>query len=236
MALEGSNLPQHADVERIVRAVLSEMNASNVSGAQPATRNGGVAERTLTLTSKVVSLAEVEGKLKDVSQLIVPRGAVFTPAARDELRKFAVAVASATNGKTNAKVRLVLSAAETSFEPTALAAALAGEGIAVERVATGDLTSAVDTLTRKVVVDKLMAVLITDMPAAAVCLANRQRGVRAALGHSMAAVTEAVNLIAANLLVIDPRSRSLHELKRFTRELVRAGRPERSTVVGERLN
>ena len=78
--------------------------------------------------------------------------------------------------------------------------------------------------------------LITDIPAAAVCLANRQRGVRAALGYSLAAVSEAVNMIAANLLVIDPRSRSLHEMRRFTRELVRAGRPERSTVIGERLN
>jgi hypothetical protein len=44
-------------------------------------------ERTLVLTSKVVSLAEVEGKLKDVSRLVVTRGAVFTPTARDELRK-----------------------------------------------------------------------------------------------------------------------------------------------------
>jgi len=236
MALNGLNSSRHAEVEQIVRAVLSELNGSSASGARSAESDRQETERTLVLTSKVVSLAEVEGKLKDVSRLVVPRGAVFTPAARDELRKFAVAVASATDGKTSARVRLVLTAAETKFEPTALAAALAGEGIAVDRVAAGDLTSAVDTLTRKVVVDKLLGLLITDMPAAALCLANRQRGVRAALGHSLAAVIEAVNMIAANLLVIDPRSRSVYELRRFTRELIRSGRPERSTVIGERLN
>jgi hypothetical protein len=236
MALKGSNSSRQAEVERIVRAVLSELTGVAVSRAGPNEAGEREVERTLVLTSKVVSLAEVEGKLKDVSQLVVPRGAVFTPAARDELRRFAVAVASATDGKTSPKVRLVLAAAETSFEPTTLATALAGEGIAVERVAGGDLSNAVDTLARKVVVDKLLCLLITDMPAAAVCLANRQRGVRAALGHSLAAVSEAVNTIAANLLVIDPRSRSLHELRRIARELVRAGRPERSTVIGDRLN
>jgi hypothetical protein len=236
MTIKGSNSSRQAEVERIVRAVLSELNGAAARGARPSESGEKEVERTLVLTSKVVSLAEVEGKLKDVSRLVVPRGAVFTPAARDELRKFAVAVASATDGKTSPRVRLVLAAAETSFEPTALATALAGEGIAVDRIAAGDLSNAVDTLTRKVVVDKLLGILITDMPAAALCLANRQRGVRAALGYSLEAVSEAVNVIAANLLVIDPRSRSLLELRRFTRELVRAGRPERSTVNGERLN
>jgi hypothetical protein len=236
MSLTGSNSSRRAEVDRIVRAVLSELNVGPTRGARPAKSREQETERTLVLTSKVVSLAEVEGKLKEVSRLVVPRGAVFTPAARDELRKFAVAVASATDSKSGTRVRVVLAAAETSFEPTALTSALVGEGIAIERIAAGDLTNAVDTLTRKVVVDKQLGLLITDIPAAALCLANRQRGVRAALAHSLAAVSEAVDMIATNLLVIDPRSRNMYELRRFVRELTRAGRPERSTVVPERLN
>jgi hypothetical protein len=236
MTLTGSNSSRRAEVERIVRAVLSELNVAVGGAARPAKSNERDTERTLVLTSKVVSLAEVEGRLKEVSRLIVPRGAVFTPAARDELRKFAVAVASSTDGKPSARLRVVLAAAETSFEVTGLATALAGEGIAVERIASSELPSAVDMLTRKVVVDKLLGLLITDMPAAALCLANRQRGVRAALAHSLAAVSEAVDMIAANLLVIDPRSRNIYELRRLVRELTRGGRPERSTVLGERLN
>jgi hypothetical protein len=236
MALTGLNSSRRAEVERIVRAVLSELNVTAARVARPTMSSERESERTLVLTSKVVSLAEVEGKLKEVSRLVVPRGAVFTPSARDELRKFAVAVASATGTPQAAKLKMVLAAAETSFDPTALAAALAGEGVALERIASRELTNAVDTLTRKVVVDKRLGLLITDMPAAAVCLANRQRGVRAVLAHSLAAVTEAVNMIAANVLVIDPRSRSLYEMRRLMRELIRVGRPERSTVAPERLN
>lgn len=235
MALTGSNSSRRAEVERIVRAVLSELNVPP-RYTRPAESNERDSERTLVLISKVVSLAEVEGKLKDVSRLVVPRGAVFTPSARDELRRFAVAVASATGAPQAAKLKVVLATAETSFDPAALVAALIGEGTVVERLPQGELTTAVDTLTRKVVVDKQLGLLITDMPAAALCLTNRQRGVRAVLAHSLAAVSEAVDMIAANLLVIDPRSRSLYELRRLTRELIRAGRPERSTVAPERLN
>lgn len=236
MTLTGSNSSWHAEVERIVRAVLSELNVAAARDTRPGVSSERDSERTLVLTSKVVSLAEVEGKLKDVSRLVVPRGAVFTPAARDELRKFAVALASAAGAPQAAKLKVVLATAETSFDPAPLVAALTGEGTVVERLPQSGLTNAVDTLTRKVVVDKQLGLLITDMPAAALCLANRQRGVRAVLAHSLAAVSEAVEMIAANLLVIDPRSRNFYELRRLTRELIRAGRPERSNVAAERLN
>ena len=236
MALTGSNSSRRAEVERIVRAVLGELNAGAARSAKCTEATQEESERTLVLTSKVVSLAEVEGKLKDVTRLVVPRGAVFTPAARDELRKFAVAVASATGGAKTQQARVVLATAQTTFEPAHLATALAGEGIAVERIADKELTSAVDTLTRRVVVDKKWGLLLTDVPAAALCLANRQRGVRAVLAYSAAAAREAVTTIAANVLVIDPRGRSVFELRQLARELTRAGRPERPTVFGERLS
>ena len=236
MAIAGSNSSRHAEVERIVRAVLGELTAAAARGTKSKPVGETDSGRTLELTSKVVSLAEVEGKLKDVSRLVVPRGAVFTPAARDELRRFAIAVASATGGAKTEQARVVLATAETTFEPTHLATAMAGEGIAVERIAGKELTSLVDTLTRRIVVDKKCGLLLTDMPAAAMCLTNRQRGVRAVLAYSVTAVREAVTTIAANLLVIDPRGRSVFELRQVARELTRAGRPERSTVFGERLS
>jgi hypothetical protein len=149
MALTGSNSSRRAEVERIVRTVLGELNAKAARSAKHAEATQEESERTLVLTSKVVSLAEVEGKLQDVTRPVVPRGAVFTPAARDELRKFAVAVASATGGVKTQQARVVLVTAQTTFEPAHLATSLAGEGIAVERIADKELTSAVDTLTRK---------------------------------------------------------------------------------------
>ncbi len=236
MALTGSNSSRRAEVERMVRAVLGELNRAAARGTSHGETEKHESGQTLVLTSKVVSLAEVEGKLKDVSRLVVPRGAVFTPAARDELRRFAVAVASATGGVKKQEASVVLATAETTFEPTHLATALAGEGVAVERIAETELTKAVDTLTRRVVVDKKWGLLLTDAPAAATCLANRQRGVRAVLAYSATAAREAVATIAANVLVIDPRGRSVFELRQLARELTRAGRPERPRVFGERLN
>src|SRR4051812_46110779 len=96
-------LPRREDVERIVRDVLAQILA-----AGPRSETNSAANGQRVVSAKVVSVAELGEGLESVSQLIVPRGAVFTPAARDELRKHQIAVASDVGSQGPAKARHVV--------------------------------------------------------------------------------------------------------------------------------
>jgi hypothetical protein len=67
--------------------------------------------------------------------------------------------------------------------------------------------------------------VLTDRPAVALCLANRQASIRAAWGMSVASVREAAKLIGANLLVVNPAQHGVYELRGMIREFV-GGRHE----------
>lgn len=217
----GNHQRAQADIERIVRQVLAELTsgskASAILPAEQALRTGD----ELAVDRKVVSLADVEGRLKGVTRVVAPRGAVFTPAARDELRKYGVTVASAVTAKSAAPVRRVLlGVAESAYEPASLAAALTAEGIGVERLPKVGLTSVVDELSEQIFKSGERGLLITTHTAVAVCLANRHHGVRAVLGGSARATADAVAAVGANLVVVDANGKSLFELRSMTRHLV----------------
>ena len=79
------------DVERVVREVLAEMGIapanSGEDGGRKAekSRDCGTGSSDLILTARVVTMAEVAGRLKAVRRLVVRQEAVVTPAVRDEL-------------------------------------------------------------------------------------------------------------------------------------------------------
>jgi hypothetical protein len=233
MAEGVSKSPWRTDVERIVREVLAEMGTSN----GPSEHAGEEASRgELVLSSKVISVAELADRLDGISRLIVPRGAIFTPAARDELRKHQVAVASAVPAKgATTAARLVVGVADTNYPAAPLVDMLANDGIKIERLAPSDLAAIVDNLCQRVVQNEQRGLLITERAAAAVCLANRQRGVRAALSANARAVTEAIDEIATNLLVVNPSGKSNFELRQMAREFVRAGQTVCPPALRERL-
>src|SRR6478735_7831246 len=84
-----------ADIERIVREVLGRL-APTVRAA-PAATNGSTAlapAGSLVLAGKVVTTADLDGRLDGVTTLLLAPRAVVTPAARDLLRQRGVTVAS----------------------------------------------------------------------------------------------------------------------------------------------
>lgn len=220
MTRGGNNKLAQVDIERIVRQVLAELMGSTPQAATFAEQSARPNDE-LAIDRKVVSLADVEGRLKGVTRVVAPRGAVFTPAARDELRKHGVAVASTATATHAATARRVLLAVvENVYEPASLTAALTAEGIGVERLPKVELTGVVDQLSEQIFTSGERGLLITAHTAAAVCLANRHHGVRAVLGNSARATAEAVTAVGANLLVIDATGKSLFELRSMTRHLV----------------
>lgn len=237
MADGGNKANARAQIERIVRQVLRELDSARVESATPAETNG-----QLVLSARVVSLAELKDRLKGVSRVVVPRGAIFTPAARDELKQRNVAIASSVaagqGSKTvgTGKAALVMGVAEATYEPTALKDMLTRDGIQLELLLARGLIDAVDRLCEAVSDGTGLGLLLTGQVAAAACLANRKAGVRAAASTSVESTAAAVASLAANLLVVDPAAKSVFELRQMTRQLVAGGPKPCPAHLTQRLN
>jgi hypothetical protein len=217
MSSGGNNDRQKQHVEQIVRQVLSEL----LGGASRPTQ-ATVGE--LVLVERVVSVRELEGKLTGVVRVLVPRGAVFTPAARDLLKEKRIAVASAVATATNKTAkRVTLGIAETTFDPAALVGELTRDGWQVERLPQVGLVSVSDELCEQVVKGGVRGLLITEQTAAALCLANRHRGVRAALAGDPVSLAATIEQVAPNTLVVDPRGKSQFAWKRLLKTWSDAG-------------
>lgn len=203
-----------AEIERVVREVLSRLATSAPQTAGPATTH------QLRLMKTVVTLADLEEQLTGIRELIVPPRAVITPAARDLLREQQIAVSyAAKNLKTasNSSLPLVIALADTKFCPAAFVKALKQHGIASERLAQTGLAQVTSELAEEVTKAGKLGLLFTDRPLAAACLANRHCGVRAAMVKDVRQAEQALAEIGVNLLVIEPQGRSFFDLVRIIR-------------------
>ena len=88
MANTDTSAARRAEIERIVREVLAEV-LSRSETKNPASPTG-----ELVVTEKVVSAKEIERRLDGVTRLVVVRGAIITPAARDLLKERKISIAT----------------------------------------------------------------------------------------------------------------------------------------------
>ncbi len=230
MTSGGPSVAQRAEIERIVRDVLAELSGTGRPAPHPA---GG----ELVVSEKVVSANTLEDRIDGVTRVVVPRGAVITPAARDLLRERQVTIATAvTHGKQAAqKVRVVVGLAETNYEAASVVNMLSSEGAVVERLPQTGLLTVVDELCERVAKGGCFGLMVTPRTAAALCLANRRGGVRAALGANAAATADASDAIAANVLVVDPKGKAMFEWNRILRAWLQSGPRECPEQLRERL-
>ncbi len=208
------------DIERIVSETLRRLGGAD-SAPHATVRETPV----LRVFGSVVSLAEVEGRVERISEIVAPARAVITPAARDYLKAKGVAVtqlASETNA-TGAKTRLAIAVDDPRFDRAALSAALRRDGVDVQHLASSGLAQSVVELADTVVKDGVWGLLITDDTPAALCLANRRRGVRSGLANDAAEALRAVASIGANLLVVAPRGKAAYAVTRIVKAFCDAG-------------
>lgn len=203
-----------ADIEQIVGKVLAKVQAKE----EP--------KGTLPIASRIVTLAELQGRLEGINQLVVPAKAVITPAARDLLRLKQIDVSYAVPARATSRSRLplVVAAAETKYDAANLIQAVVREGTAIERLAQTGLVQVVRELGDEAAKGGKLGLLLTGETAAALCLANRRAGVRAVAATSVAATPRAVRSVGANVLVIDPASRGAFEMQRIASQFI-AGAP-----------
>ncbi len=224
----GNHRTQRAHVERIVRELLAEVLRTSPEESS--------SKGELRVAAKVVSARELEGRLGGIERLIVSRGAVITPAARDLLKERNIAVASAVEQRTtSAGRRLVLGVAETNPEVTRLLQLLSGEGVNVERLPQNNLIEAVDSVCQRVAGGTMLGLVLTGRTAAALSLANRHVAVRAAWAASTTAVKDAMNSLAANVLIVDPVGKTTFEWKRLLAPWLHAGPIDCPAALRERL-
>lgn len=202
------------NAEQIVGKVLTKVQANNASLG------------VLTVSARVVTLAELEGRLEGIRELIAPAKAVITPAARDLLRQKKIDVGYAVPSKAAAEPRLplVVGVAETKFDATSLARAMVREGTTVEPLTKTGLAHVVREICDEAAKGGKLGLLLTSEAAASLCLANRRPGVRAVAATSVAATPRAVRSVGANVLVVDPIGRGAFELQRIASQFV-AGAP-----------
>jgi hypothetical protein len=243
------------DVERIVNEVLAQLGhipaqpkgscsknnqglGTSVPGKMPANapipsqtsspcseKSNPPDSNTLALDARVVTMKDVHGRLDGVRRVAVSRGAIVTPAVRDELLRRGIALDSADASASDASsaVRLALMVSGTDFDPTALSAALAREGFKVETSSSDCLIAAVDRLAAETAKPNTLSVLLTKHVAAGLCLANRLRGVRAIRCTDAMAVAKTSAAVGANLLAADPKSGGFFQLKQIITEFGRGG-------------
>jgi hypothetical protein len=226
------------DIELVVREVLAQLAAlpekgrganseglgTSVPSHPPKESTNNDPPFTLTVTSRVVTMNDVAGRLDSIRRVVVSRQSVVTPAVRDELLRRGIALEQADSLTDRAApVRLALMTAGTDFDTATLAAALGREGFRVESSASNCLIASVDALAAEVAKPDTLGVLITPHAAAGMCLANRLSGVRAVSGVEAPAVAAASAAVAANLLVADPRTGTFFQLKQSITEFARGG-------------
>jgi ribose 5-phosphate isomerase RpiB len=213
------------DIDGIVREVLRRLEAQQASvdvSVDSPPEPASPKKNELRLTNRVVTLALLENRLAGIRRVVVPRGAVITPAVKDLLRRTNVALdrdASAAPGDPSGSTSLVAVVAATNHDTTAVLApwALDAKRCDCLRAAVAELAGCVVGEPGK------LGVLITEQSAAALCLANRQPGVRAAIGTSPEMVKQAVRDVGANVLVLDPAGRGLVQLRGLVQAFVDGG-------------
>jgi hypothetical protein len=228
-------------IDEIVREVLARLTvASATKPAAPASQAAAVAARTLCLTEPVVSVATLHDRLEGMNSVVLPRKAVLTPAARDLLKERKMAVSYATqNGAAGPTARagltLVVGLAATAYEPSALVRAIAPLVAGVERLASTGLIGVIEEMCAAVSKSGCLGLLFSGERDAALCLANRTRGVRTSGAVDRHAVARAVASVGANLLVIDPAGSNSFQIKQAVQEFVRGGERVCPAALRERL-
>ena len=221
-------------VERIVREVMARLasdshgtarqNRIATTAASPGHENAKSSTDANEIENKVVCLADLDGRLNGTKRLVLRRGAVITPAARDLLRQSGIDVSYriGETKKTVKRVSLVIGLVATEFDPSTLLSHLRQHGASVAQIASTGLIGVIDELTDHVARGGQQALLLTGQSLAAVCLANRVEGVRAVVARSTWDVRRAVAEVGVNFLVVDPATVTQFELQRMAAELQRS--------------
>jgi len=171
--------------------------------------------------SRIVVTAQwLEDLRRAGREIELPRDALITPAARDWLKEYAAPVTwrDADGGGTGGTTPVVIDLAVPMMR--SWLAALERLMGAVETIepsdAAGGVIAAVRKLCTGVATGKWpRGIVFADDAGLSVCIANKIRGIRAALGTDVPSVEQAVRRLAINVLILDPSRQTMHQVRQM---------------------
>lgn len=168
-------------------------------------KTGKAGEGDLVLDARVVTTADVYGRLAGVKRVLVRRGAVVTPSVKDDLHKRHIRLDFLTESVSRGQSADELTIACCTHTPEgARAAAGLAHPAGASVMKFDDLRCAAQTVAAIVADANRLGVLVTDEPLPAVCLANRFPAARAAWVQTVPQTRDAMQAIGLNLLVVHP--------------------------------
>lgn len=214
------------DIERIIREVLADLGAapadavrSNPAESRPpaADARSGVPDDALVLTGQVVTLAHLVATKPTVRRLVVPEGAVVTPAVRDELRRRGMTLEydPAANPPAGGTCRLAVWNVSKRYDPSPLMAVLRREGVSADLKSSTCLVATTDALAAAIRRGGTVGLILSREPAVALCLANRHAGVRAVVGLEARQAAADLAAVGGNVLAVDWTTRALFQIKQM---------------------
>lgn len=191
-------------IERLVREVLAQL----APAAAPPTTTAPPSTTELWLEQPVLSVGDIERRLKGVQTVVVAPRTIITPAAKDLLRERRIPVRRTTTQQAKpavASTTLLLGVAEAKFDPALLIDYAARRGLRIDQIARTGLKTVVAELADEVAKGGRRAWLLTESTHQAVCLANRTSGVWAAPANHRGELQSAQQAIQVNFLITSPQ-------------------------------
>jgi hypothetical protein len=252
------------EIDRVVREVLGELPATGSADIaarhRPANGNGTGAsprgpEVQLPVSawnngrSAVVTLSDLDGRLDAQGELVVPKNTIVTPLAREYLNERGVTIKhgaaeaanqAPSNEKTNASsAGWAYAILDASGVAEGAVQAVVRQGTQLTPIAADCLRGALRACADGLATGKLCgAILISDDAALAACAANKRPGIRAAVAQSPQQAARARETLAANVLVVEPTGKTLHELRNMLRTFCHAAAlqppPDVAELLGDR--
>ncbi len=206
-------------VEQIVKEVLARLSGKN----EAKTVGSSSPVNELAISETVVTIATLAGKLTDIRRLVVSPRAVITPSARDLLKEKNITLVRSLRSATPTTLRVALATTNTKFDVSGIVRSLREHRVEVEQLASVGVAEVTKEVAEEVGKSGKFGVLITSEITQTLCIANRQRGVRAAMANTRGDVNEIIKAVGANFIIVDPNRRSQFEVQRIVEAFCLAG-------------
>jgi hypothetical protein len=148
------------------------------------------------------------------SQVRIGTKAILTPSARDFVKQRGIKIIREAASAKPESLRWQVIVTSSNSRITAAVEILPQLGVSIDLKLSGLPAEAAAQATSALCRGEATQVVVfTDQPEFVACLANRNDQIRAAVGTDVAAVERVRGSMHANLVAIDPGTRSAHELK-----------------------
>ncbi len=168
----------------------------------------------LIIDDAVISAGILADRVANMRRVLIGARAVVTPSARDLLKEKNITLVRALKAMPSNSVRVILAVADSKIDASSIVRSLQ-QHVSVDQLSAVGLVEAVTALADQLSKNGTTGVLLTANVAAALCIANRRHGVRAATASNRGELNDVLRSVGANLLIVDSLRRSPAELQRI---------------------